>query len=84
LDLDNHQIYYTKNGKSLGLAFEIPQNLQRAAFYPVRDSIFTCTRLHSDIDPLLQRHAFPYQSDIGLDLLADRPLCDYPRGAAET
>eukprot|EP00041_Stephanoeca_diplocostata_P030216 m.907818 g.907818 ORF g.907818 m.907818 type:complete len:736 (+) comp23711_c1_seq21:2004-4211(+) len=34
LDLDNMEIHYTKNGKYLGIAFEIPSQLQRAAFYP--------------------------------------------------
>lgn len=28
------QIYYTKNGDDLGLAFTIPKNLARSAFYP--------------------------------------------------
>lgn len=34
LDLDNGQIHYAKNGKHMGVAFEIPPQLRRAALYP--------------------------------------------------
>ena len=34
INLDANQISYSKNGQDLGTAFEIPSQLQRAAFYP--------------------------------------------------
>ena len=34
LDLDNWEIAYTKNGKDLGLAFEIPRQQQNQTFFP--------------------------------------------------
>lgn len=34
LDLDAHEIYFSKNGVDLGLAFALPGHLHKAAFYP--------------------------------------------------
>ncbi|XP_067930064.1 ATP-dependent RNA helicase DDX1-like [Watersipora subatra] len=34
IDLDSREIAYTKNGKDLDIAFEIPANMQKDNFYP--------------------------------------------------
>ena len=34
LDLDNLEIYYTKNGQDLGLAFSISRHQQTQTFFP--------------------------------------------------
>ena len=34
LDLDNLEIYYTKNGKDLGRAFSIPKHQGNQTFFP--------------------------------------------------
>ena len=34
LDLDNLEIYYTKNGQDLGLAFSISRQQQNQTFFP--------------------------------------------------
>lgn len=55
IDLDNYLIKYTKNGKDLGVAFEIPKPLHGHAFYPaanVKNAELRCVIVLIPIRPL--------------------------------